>query len=133
MTLHTFATPGGGGVLGGWGGRGGAAGVVPEPDPDEPDVPDASPRVPDGRCNLAHVPRLVEDHQADFLYVLVDSLFYLHGHILSSRIRLCQTPVKKGKIARMILACIGCLSQNFVSDVGREGRGDPPRCWKCGE
>src|SRR4030067_1046783 len=100
------------------------------PAPAETDVPDASPRVPDGRGNLAHVPRLVEDHQADFLYVLVDSLFYLHGHILSSRIRLCQTPVKKGKIARMILACIACLSQNFVSGEQREARGQPPTWWR---
>ena len=65
--------------------HGDVAGVVLEADPDEPDVSHRCTRIPDGRGNLAHVPRLVEDEHADFLHFLVDSLFYLHGGILYSR------------------------------------------------
>ncbi len=100
---------------------------------DDPDVADAPPRVPDGRGDLAHVPRLVADHHADLLYFLVDPLLDLHGHILSARIRFCQTPKKKGKMAHMILVCTACSSQNFVSDERRTVRDIPPRCWTCGE
>jgi hypothetical protein len=72
--------------------HGDVAGVVLEADPDEPDVSHGRIRLPDGGGNLAHVPRLVEDHQADLLYFLVDSLLDLHGHMVSSRNPLCQIP-----------------------------------------
>jgi len=36
-------------------------------------------------------------------------------------------------MARMILFCAACSSQNFVSAERRAAAEIPPRCWKCGE
>lgn len=36
-------------------------------------------------------------------------------------------------MARMIVFCAACSTQNFVSAERRKAAGIPPRCWKCGE
>ena len=36
-------------------------------------------------------------------------------------------------MARMILYCPACSTQNFVSGERRAVEGIPPKCWKCGE
>ena len=59
------------------------AGVVLEAVSDQLDVPDVPAGGADGGGHLAEIPRLVEDHHADGLDQLVDSLFYLHGAIVA--------------------------------------------------
>ncbi len=36
-------------------------------------------------------------------------------------------------MARMILFCAACSTQNFVSEERRKAEASLPRCWKCGE
>src|SRR4030067_437445 len=74
---------------------------------------------------------MMSEMMAPFFF-LVDSLFDLQGHILSTWIRFCQTVKKKGKMARMILDCPACSSQNFVSEGRRMVRDIPPPFWEGG-